>query len=302
VLVYDSFEVIDMLINEASKIANLTKKAIEYYTEQKLIIPNILDNGYRDFSESDIERLKKISTFRKLGLSTEEIKTVLADKTNNTLQKISMRKELNVQMEQAKKAILDQLSCGKNCAQINSELKAIEQRLTITEKLLEAFPGYYGRFICLHFARFLNEPITTDEQQSAYEEVIAFLDNAPPIHLTEELQTFLVESTKHMSNEIIRDMIDKTKRSIENPDKFLSENKEVLEQYLAYKQSEEYKKSPVYKIQTVFKEFNNTSGYNDVFIPAMKKLSTSYAEYYKQMEISNERLLLQYPEIQTLNN
>jgi len=127
-----------MLINEASKIANLTKKAIEYYTEQKLIIPNILDNGYRDFSESDIERLKKISTFRKLGLSTEEIKTVLADKTNNTLQKISMRKELNVQMEQAKKAILDQLSCGKNCAQINSELKAIEQRLTITEKLLEA--------------------------------------------------------------------------------------------------------------------------------------------------------------------
>lgn len=291
-----------MLISEASKIANLTKKAIEYYTEQKLVLPVILDNGYRDFSENDVERLKRISVFRKLGLNTEEIKAVLADETNNTLQKISVQKELNMQKEQVKKSILDKLSCGQSYAEINADLKAIEQSATVTEKLLEAFPGYYGRFICLHFARFLNEPITTTEQESAYAEIITFLDNVPSLNFPEELQSFLIESTKHISTENIRDMIEKTKQSIENPDKFLSENKEVLEQYLAYKQSEEFKNSPVFKIQTMLKEFNSTSGYYNVFIPAMKKLSVSYAEYHEQMEIANERLLSQYPDIAKLNN
>jgi DNA-binding transcriptional MerR regulator len=285
-----------MLISEASKIANLTKKAIEYYTEQKLVLPVMLDNGYRDFSENDVERLKRISVFRKLGLNIEEIKAVLADETNNTLLKISVQKELNMQKEQVKKSILNKLSCGQSYAEINVDLKAIEQSATVTEKLLEAFPGYYGRFICLHFARFLNEPITTIEQQSAYAEIITFLDNVPSLNFHEELQSFLIESTKHISTENIRDMIEKTKQSIENPDKFLSENKEVLEQYLAYKQSEEFKNSPAFKIQTMLKEFNSTSGYYNVFIPAMKKLSVSYAEYHEQMEIANERLLSQYPE------
>ena len=30
-----------MLINEVAKLSNLTKKAVEYYTEQGLICPNI---------------------------------------------------------------------------------------------------------------------------------------------------------------------------------------------------------------------------------------------------------------------
>lgn len=291
-----------MLINEASKIANLTKKAIEYYTVQKLVFPNILENGYRDFGENDIERLKKIFVFRKLGLSTEEIKAVLADETNNTLQKISVQKELNVQREQAKKAILDLLSYGENCAKIYAELIAIEQSSTVTEKLLEAFPGYYGRFICLHFARFLHEPISTTKQQAAYEEIIAFLDNVPSLSFPEELRPFLIESTKHIGTGNICDMIKSTKQFFDNPDKFLAENKEMLEQYFAYKRSEEYKNSPGFKFQTMLIEFNSTSGYYDVFIPAMKKLSVSYAEYYKQMEIANEKFLLRYPEIAKLSN
>ena len=292
-----------MLINEASKLTNLTKKAIEYYLEQKLVNPNRLENGYRDFSEDDIECLKKIYVLRKLGLSTEEIKSVLADKTNNTLQRISVQRELILQRDQAKKAILDQLSFGKNYSELSKELRSIEQCSTVAEKLLESFPGYYGQFICLHFARFLNEPITTSVQQSAYEEIIAFLDNAPSLQLTEELQLFLMENTKQDFNtKNIRDLIENTKQSIENPDKFLSENKEVIERYLAYKQSEEYKNSPINKIKTILIEFNNTSGYYDVFIPAMKKLSGSYAEYCTQMELANEKLLQQYPEINQLNN
>lgn len=72
-LVYDSFEVRKMLISEVSKITNLTKKAIEYYTEQELVSPIMLENGYRDFSENDVERLKLIFILRRLGLNIEDL-------------------------------------------------------------------------------------------------------------------------------------------------------------------------------------------------------------------------------------
>lgn len=291
-----------MLINETSKITNLTKKAIEYYAEQDLIFPDMLGNGYRDFSDNDIERLKKISALRKLGLSTGEIKTVLADENDDALKKLSVQKELIVQRERAKNTILDKLICGKSYAEISADLEAIEQSATVTEKLLDAFPGYYGRFICLNFARYLNEPIITEEQKSAYKEILEFLDNVPPLNFPEDLQAYLFEGTKHISTININEMIEKTKQSIQNPEKFLSENKEILEHYLSFMQSDEYKNSPMYQIQTLLKKFNKTSGYYDIFIPAMKKLSLSYAEYSKQMEIANVKLLAQYPEIEKLDN
>lgn len=291
-----------MLINEASKLTNFTKKAIEYYMEQKLICPKILDNGYRDFSENDIDCLRKIYVFRKLGLSIVEIKSVLADKTNNTLQKISVQRELTIQRNQTKKSILEQLSFDIDYSEISKDLRTLEQRSTVTEKILEAFPDYYGRFICLHFAYFLKEPITTSMQQSAYEEIISFLDNVPTLQLTEDLKLFLIENTKDFKTEDIHEMIESTKQSIENPNIFLTENKETIERYLEYKKSEEYKNSPAYKIHNIFKEFNKTSGYYEVFIPAMKKLSNSYSAYCKQMELANETLLIQYPEFNQLNN
>lgn len=291
-----------MLINEISKMTNLTKKAIEYYTEQGLVYPTILENGYRYFNENDVECLKKISVFRKLGLNTEEIKAVLSDQTGSILQRLSVQKELYVQREQVKKAILDKLSCGKSYTEISIELKALEQGINVTEKLLVAFPGYYGRFICLHFARFINEPITTKDQQSAYQEIITFLDNVPPLEFSEDLQEFIIENTKHFSTEDIGSILEDTKKSMENPDKFLIENKEKIEEYLVYKQSKDFKNSPVFKIQELLKAFNSTSGYYDLFIPAMKKLSCSYAEYYKQIEIANEKLMSQYPEVAKLSN
>jgi hypothetical protein len=194
------------------------------------------------------------------------------------------------------------LSSGEPYSKISEELQVIDKSKTITEKLLEAFPGYFGGFICLHFARFLNEPVKTERQQAAYETIITFLDNIPSITLPEDLQEYLIKGTKHIGTEQITKMIENTKRSIENPDDFLSENKDILEQYLTFKQSEDYKQSPAYKIMKLMKEFNSTSGYYDIFIPAIKQLSSSYSEYYRQMEIANEKLLAQYPEIEKMNN
>ena len=289
-----------MLINEVSKATGLSKKAIEYYAEQSLIVPNVLVNGYREFGLHDIERLNKISVLRKLGIGVNEIKVVLDDETGESLRKLSVQKELDLQKQQAKQAILNKLSSGSGYFEINDELQLIEDSSTITEKIVETFPGYYGRFICLHFARFLNEPIVTQKQKSAYNKIISFLDSAPSLALPEDLKEYLIDNTNHIGTEQIADMVASTKKSIEHPDEFMATNKEVLEQYWAFKQSDEYKNSPVFQIQSLLKDFNRTSGYYDVFIPALKELSSSYAEYYKQLEIANEKLLAQYPDIKKM--
>ena len=62
-----------MLINEVCKKSNVTKKAIEYYAEHGLISPVIAENGYRQFSDDDVEKLKKISIMRGLGIPSEMI-------------------------------------------------------------------------------------------------------------------------------------------------------------------------------------------------------------------------------------
>ena len=46
-----------MLINEVCKRCGLTKKAIEYYEEQGLTHPQIMENDYRAFSEDDVTQL-----------------------------------------------------------------------------------------------------------------------------------------------------------------------------------------------------------------------------------------------------
>lgn len=290
-----------MLIHEVSKLTKLTKKAIEYYTLQGLISPLVLGNGYREYSSQDIERLHKIRTLRMLDISTGEIKQILNDKTGSALQAVSVKKELDHQRDVIKKSALEKLIEGKPYEELNAELESIEQGKSITDKLLDAFPGYFGRFICMHFARFLNEPILSAAQQSAYEAILSFLDHIPTLDIPRDLENYMIEGTGHIGTKQISEILEKVKASYENPDVFLMNNAELLAQYLQFKKSEEYKNSPACKWLKLLTKFNSISGYNDVFIPAMKQLSVSYAEYFRQMEIASEKLLAQYPEIETLN-
>ncbi|MFZ7134295.1 MAG: MerR family transcriptional regulator [Eubacteriales bacterium] len=291
-----------MLMKEVCIQCALTKKAVEYYTEQGLIHPAVLENGYRDFDNSDIECLKKIAVLRKLDLSIEEIKGVLNDPHCDILRRISYQKELKIGREKTKLNLLKKLSIEGDFEKIRSKLAMVEQNSTIIEKLLDTFPGYYGRFASLHFLRFMNEPITTDSQQEAFDVIVEFLDSTPNLVFPEDLQRYLDENTKHIGAQGISDMITHVKKSIENPEAFMAENKEMLQWYITYKNSDEYKNSAAYKLMALMKEFGSTSGYYDIFLPAMRKLSPSYDEYYKQLEEANDKLIQEYPEILEWNS
>ncbi len=285
-----------MMITEAGKQTGLTRKAIEYYIEQNLISPHILENGYRDFDSSDLARLKKISVLRRLGLNVESIRLTLADESGAFLQKLSAQKQLQAQTASKKLLLLEKLGAGADYADIGRALESLDQNSTIGEKLLDAFPGYFGKYICLHFSSFLNEPAATSKQKDAYLRVLSFLDSLPPLSFPADVQKFLDEYTSQITITQINTLIKNYHSSIENPEKFLSEHKETLDYYYQFKHSDEYKNTVAYKLGVCLNEFNSSTGYYDIFIPAMKELSPSYAEFCQKIDLANQKFLKEYPE------
>ena len=67
-----------MQINELERFTGVSAKTIRYYEEIALLPPpKRKPNGYRDYSEADIERLKLVSGARRLDFSLAEIKEIL---------------------------------------------------------------------------------------------------------------------------------------------------------------------------------------------------------------------------------
>ena len=67
-----------MNIGEAAALANLPPKTIRYYEEIDLLKPSRAENGYRDYSHSDIHRLKFLQRARSLGFSIDECRQLLS--------------------------------------------------------------------------------------------------------------------------------------------------------------------------------------------------------------------------------
>lgn len=283
-----------MLVNEVCKKCSLTKKAIEYYVEQGLVSPQIQENGYRVFSEEDVEKLKKVSILRNLGLPVSDIQMVLSHQSTNILKEISDKKFLEISALKEKHKLIQELASNNNWEQIHERLKQLEKKQSVLERLINVLPGFYGRYICLHFSIYLNEPITTTEQENAFCEIIDFLDN---INFTvcAELQEYLNDVTINFDENFMENISSSVNNAIEDTERYICDNREVIESYMKYKQSDEYKTSAVYQLEQSLRQFSDTSGYNDVFIPAMCRLSKSYKEYHNALMKANDKFLEQYP-------
>ena len=68
-----------MKINEVEAAVGITKKNIRFYEEEGLIAPGREPgNGYRSYSQADVERLQRIKLLRKLDVPLAEIREMLA--------------------------------------------------------------------------------------------------------------------------------------------------------------------------------------------------------------------------------
>lgn len=69
-----------MRINEVEQMVDISKKNIRFYEEQGLLHPQRNENNrYREYSEEDIEVLKKIKLLRKLAVPISEIRKMRED-------------------------------------------------------------------------------------------------------------------------------------------------------------------------------------------------------------------------------
>lgn len=272
-----------MLINEVCKNCKLTKKAVEYYIEQGLISPDVMENGYRDFSQDDVEQLKKISVLRKLGLAVIDIRKALNDHSGVALHNVSQLKDLEIEDLKLRQKLTQKLAQDSNWEYVRVQLEALENKKTILQKLLDIFPGYYGKFIVLHFAPYLNEPITTDEQQEAFEAIVNYLDGVHFI-IPEDLQEYIDEATKNYDERMLGEITANLEKAIQNPEQYIADNKKTLSMYNLVKETKLYKQSPAYQLKELLKTFCEENGYYDVFIPAMQKLSNTYHEYHTALE------------------
>lgn len=71
-----------MKIKHVEELVGITRKNIRFYEEQGLLSPGRAENGYREYHEADLKRLKQIKLLRKLSIPIEEIKRVLLEEQN----------------------------------------------------------------------------------------------------------------------------------------------------------------------------------------------------------------------------
>ena len=78
---------------------------------------------------------------------------------------------------------------------------------------------------------------------------------------------------------------------ISNPQAFLTKHRECMEEYKKVTASDEFRASPAFRLREALTKLNSENGYNDVLIPAMKKLSPAYRAYHEELQKANELFL-----------
>lgn len=88
-----------MKIKQVEELVGITSKNIRFYESQGLLTPERADNGYREYHQDNIEVLKKIKLLRKIGISVEDIKSVLNDNVTLEKQKSNLTNMYNLTEE-----------------------------------------------------------------------------------------------------------------------------------------------------------------------------------------------------------
>ncbi|WP_058259651.1 MerR family transcriptional regulator [Fenollaria timonensis] len=278
-----------MLRNEVQDKTNLSRKAIEYYEEKGLIHPIKLENGYRDYSDEDVEVLKKISLLRNLELSISEIALYL-DSKEEALASILRRKEHELDIFEKRKNVLKLIVKGESVDLINEELAIIEAQETIYDKLIRIFPGYFGQLIFSSYKIFLNESLNKDEE-AAFNEYIKFLDSLPNFELSKEEKDYIETISSSFDMKTLDDLNKGKLIAIENSKTWLEENEDYIKVYKEYKNTDEYKNGLMKSIQDKLKKFMQENNYYEKAIPLIRKFSKSYDAYYEKLLKANEEYL-----------
>ena len=88
-----------MTIKEVEQLLEIPRATVRFYEKENLLSPSRGENGNRDYSEDDVEKLKKIIILRKIGMSVEDINDIFdgAKSINEVLDEniVKLQKQMN---------------------------------------------------------------------------------------------------------------------------------------------------------------------------------------------------------------
>lgn len=277
-----------MKLNEVIKQVDMTKRAIKYYEEVGLLSVNKDENGYRNYTDEDIEILKEISVYRKLDISIKDIKVLLEGNNDDLLKNIYKEK---ISKLDSYKNEIDALKVFIENHDVEKIYKILDYE-TLGKAIQDMIPGFYGYYFMNHFMPYLQIKIETNEQQIAYNKIIEFWDNTKiKIPIMMKINSYILyKLPKQNINDMTSKMDNKIKEYANISDDEYDKIKEQTRKGVKMKNSLLFKYHPQFVAQRKFMQRLQDSGYNDIFIPNMKILSPKYKEYHDALTKINKRI------------
>lgn len=272
-----------MLLNEIVKEVGMTKRAIKYYEEKGLLTVNKDNNGYRNYSNQDVDTLKKISVYRKLGIGIKDIQKLLKTDNKSIL--------LHIYQEKLQDHVLQ-----------NSELKALKQFIddgnadkanelldyqTVENAIESLLPGKeWANYFKGHFKPFLKIKLKTPEQKQALQNILEYCDKTT-LKIPFMMQIGMkIANTVSQESKSADEMIAYYRDMNENEYNKLKERV-----YAGVKMKTGIMKyHPSFIAQRKMQKELQNKGYNDIFLPNLMVLSPKYAEYKKSLDALNNRI------------
>ena len=261
----------------------MTKRAIKYYEEKGLLSIKKDDNGYRNYTQEDVETLKKISIYRKLGISIDDIKKLLETDDKKLLLSIYNQKLQEKQLQESELEALKEFIDDGDPDKANELLdyetieNAIESMLPKEEWL---------NYLMSHFKPFLNIRIKTPEQKQALKNILEYCENTTlktpfMMKLGMKLAGDIAKETK-TADEMISYYRDMSNEEYERLKADVLKGAKLKSGILKY--------HPSYIAQRKMMKEYQDKGYNNIFIPNLMVLSPKYGEYKRALDSVNDRI------------
>ena len=272
-----------MLLNEIIKEVGMTKRAVKYYEEKGLLIVNKDNNGYRNYSKQDVDTLKKISVYRKLGIGIKDIQKLLKTDDKSILLHIYQEKLQEHVLQDYELKALKQFIDDGNADKANELL----DYQTVENAIESLLPGKeWANYFKSHFKPFLNIRLTTPEQKQALQNILEYCDK------TTLKIPFMMEIGMKIANTISQESRTADEMIAYYRDMNENEYSKLKERvYAGVKMKTGIMKyHPSFIAQRKMQKELQNKGYNDIFLPNLMVLSPKYAEYKKSFDALNNRI------------
>lgn len=272
-----------MLLNEIVKEVGMTKRAIKYYEEKGLLSVKKDNNGYRNYTKEDVETLKKISIYRKLGICIDDIKKLLETNDKRILLDVYHQKLQEKQMQESELEALKDFIDNGDPDKAN-ELLDYETIENAIESMLPE--EEWADYLISHFKPFLNVKIKTSEQKQALNNILEYCENTTlktpfMMKLGIKLSGGIVKETR-TADEMISYYRDMSEEEYERLKDGVLKGAKLKSGILKY--------HPSYVAQRKMMKEYQDKGYNDIFIPNLMILSPKYGEYKRALDSINDRI------------